>query len=86
MAHINYDLILMIIPIGFIIGLYPMACGKPKFFMSKATIMMYMGLLALQATVFYAMELTISSALTFINAGAWILVWRKNLRTDQMQN
>ena len=73
-----YDYILMIIPIGFIIALLPMIRNKSKFVMSKSTIVLEIGLLALEGVVFLAMDLTISSILTFVNAGAWFLVWHRN--------
>jgi len=59
-------------------GDLPMIRNKSKFVMSKSTIVLEIGLLALQGAVFLAMDLTISSILTFVNAGAWFLVWHRN--------
>lgn len=79
------DIILTVIPVGFILALLPTLLSDTRPEIHNRTLVVYMGLLLLQGSVFIYLDFLLSGALTFVNAGVWYLLWRKTLQTDQMR-
>lgn len=65
------DLILTIIPIGFIVAMIPMF-GDPSYKVSTKTASAYAVLLLIQGLVFFRLDLFVSMMFTVVNALCWI--------------